>query len=102
PVPGEHAFGGDDQVGAKGRQGFEQGGRLAGDSLVEQLVAGLVEDAQVQRPGVQIATLLWYCAQRFSMRTQGVTFPAKRIGSVATRAGTTPCQVEQKRQKWSN
>jgi hypothetical protein len=54
PVPGEHALAGDDQAGAVGRQRFEQGGRLAGHFLVQGLVAGMIEDAQVQRSGVQI------------------------------------------------
>jgi hypothetical protein len=54
PVPGEHALGGDDQSGAEGRQRFEQSGGFAGDFLVEHLLAGVVEDAQVQGSGMQI------------------------------------------------
>ena len=54
PVPGEHALGGDDQVVAEGGDGIEEGARLGGDFAVQQGGAGLVEDAKVERPGVQI------------------------------------------------
>jgi hypothetical protein len=55
PIPGEHAFGAADEVVAEGGDGFEEGLGSGGDVGVEGAGAGLVEDAQVQRPGVQVA-----------------------------------------------
>jgi hypothetical protein len=54
PVPGEHALGGDDEVVAEGGEGLEEGLGTGGDALVEDDSAGLVEDAEVHGPGVEV------------------------------------------------
>jgi hypothetical protein len=60
PVPGEHALGADDEVVAIGLDGPQQRFRPAGEALVEDGLTGLVDDAQVHRPGVQVdATVEW-------------------------------------------
>ena len=54
PVPGEHALGADDEAVAKRLDGTQQGIGPAGQVAVEDGLAGLVEDAQVHGPGVQV------------------------------------------------
>src|SRR5262249_21439307 len=54
PVPAEQALTGHDQAVAIRRNRFEERVRLRGHFLVQDNLAGLVEDAQVHCPGVQI------------------------------------------------
>jgi hypothetical protein len=54
PVPAEQALTGNDQAVAVGRDRLEKGTRLGGQLLVQDDGAGLVENAQVHCPGVQI------------------------------------------------
>jgi hypothetical protein len=54
PVPREHAFDADDQPVAKRRDGAQQGLGAARQIAIEEDGAGLVEDAQVHGPGVQV------------------------------------------------
>jgi hypothetical protein len=54
PVPGEHAFGADDQAGAEGFASAQQRLGPARQPLVKEDGAGLLEDAAVHRSGVQI------------------------------------------------
>jgi hypothetical protein len=54
PVPAEHALDTDDDAVAEGSDGLEQGVEVAGEVLVEDDVAGVVEDADVHGPGVQV------------------------------------------------
>src|SRR3712207_8113019 len=48
------ALAGDDQVFAEGRDGGQEGAGFAGEVLVGGGLAGLVEDAQVHGPCVQV------------------------------------------------
>ena len=54
PVPGEHAFGGDDEVVAIGLRGCEKVLRAALPILVEEDLAFPIEDAEVHGLGMQI------------------------------------------------
>ena len=54
PVPGEHALGADDEPVAEGGNGAEEGVGAAGQVAIEDRVAGLVEDADVHRPRMQV------------------------------------------------
>src|SRR6516165_9267045 len=54
PVPAEEALAGDHQAIAERGNGFEKSSRLRGHFLVQDDGAGVVEDAQVHCPGVQI------------------------------------------------
>jgi hypothetical protein len=54
PVPAEQALAADDEVVATRRDGFEEGTGLGGQVFVHDDLAGVVEDAQVHGPGVQI------------------------------------------------
>jgi hypothetical protein len=72
PVPGEHAFTGDDQPLAIGRDGFEKGGRLGHDFAVQHLVALLAEDAQVKRSGVQVDTAVESLLPLIEVHTHGL------------------------------
>ena len=54
PVPGEHALGRDDEIGAVRRDRLEECGRGGGDVPVHEHLAGGVEDAEIHRLHVQI------------------------------------------------
>ena len=54
PVPGEDALDGDHKILAIGLDGAEETRRVATCVLVQENIAGLVHDAQVHRPRVQI------------------------------------------------
>jgi hypothetical protein len=54
PVPGKHALTGDDQPVAVSSDRLEEGGGIGGEVLVQADRPGLVEDAQVHGPSVQI------------------------------------------------
>src|SRR5262249_12376381 len=54
PVPAEEALAGDHQAIAERGNGFEKSSRLRGHFLVQDDSAGVVENAQVHCPGVQI------------------------------------------------
>ena len=54
PVPGEHALDADHQSLAKGRQGAEQRLRPARQIAIADHRAGVVQDAHMHRPGVQV------------------------------------------------
>ena len=74
PVPGEHALAGDDDVGAEGRQHVEQQLLLGGHLLLQDDVAGLVEDADGQQPCVQIdaaVELVWLVVEAQFMVSLG-------------------------------
>jgi len=54
PVPGEHAFDGNDDVVSVRSNGFEEGIGLSVDILVEQCGAVLVEDTEIHGSGVKV------------------------------------------------
>jgi len=54
PVPGEHALDGDHEVIPVGGDGFEERLRVRPDAAVEQYLAGLVQDAEVEGACVQV------------------------------------------------
>jgi len=54
PVPAEEALDGDDEVLAVRLEGFEQLVALAGELAMEEGLAFLVEDAEVETLGVQV------------------------------------------------
>jgi hypothetical protein len=54
PVPGEHALDTHGDVVTIRSDDFEEGLGVGGDVLVDELVAGLVNDADIHRPGMQI------------------------------------------------
>src|SRR5262249_22265910 len=54
PIPAEEALAGDHQAVAERRNGFEKSGRRGRHLLVQDDSAGVVEDAQVHCPSVQI------------------------------------------------
>jgi len=54
PIPGEYALDADDPIGAIGGNSLEEGLGIAFHVAMEQDVADLIEDAQIQGPGVQI------------------------------------------------
>src|SRR5262249_48155460 len=54
PVPGEHAFTGNDEPVAEGANGLEEGGGAGGDGVVEDDGAGGVEDAERKGSRVEI------------------------------------------------
>jgi len=56
PVPGEHAFDGDNDVFAVCFDSLEEGIGLSVDVLVEQDVPVLVEDTEIHGPGVKVDT----------------------------------------------
>jgi len=54
PIPGEHAFDGDDETVAIRSDGIEEGAGLSGKLAVQERLTGVIEDAQVHGPCVQI------------------------------------------------
>src|SRR5262249_43323101 len=54
PVPAKQALAGHDQAVAEGRDGLQESRRLGRHFLVQDDLAGVIEDAQVHCPGVQI------------------------------------------------
>jgi hypothetical protein len=54
PVPGEKALDADDHVGAEGSEGLEETLFVGGDLLLTDDVAGLIEDADGEEPGMEI------------------------------------------------
>ena len=54
PAPGEDALDADDEVVAEGSDGGEERFRCGREVPVEHRLSGLVEDADVQRAGVEI------------------------------------------------
>src|SRR5437879_1450207 len=54
PIPGEHALDRHGDVVTIRSDDLEEGLGVAGDILVDKLVAGLVNDADIHRPGMQI------------------------------------------------
>jgi hypothetical protein len=54
PVPGEQAFGGDNQAVAEGRERVEDGLGAGVEGAGQALLSLRVEDAQGQSPGVEI------------------------------------------------
>jgi hypothetical protein len=54
PVPAEEAFDSDDQVFAVGPEGAQDLLTTAGELLVDEDVAGLIEDAQIEAAGVEV------------------------------------------------
>ena len=54
PVPGEEALDADDNVGAEGSEGIEESLFVGRDLRLTDDVAGLVEDADGEEPGVQV------------------------------------------------
>jgi hypothetical protein len=60
PVPGEHAFDGDDETLSIRGNGFEESLRVGFHVTVKQRLTGLVEDADVHHPGMQVdAAVKW-------------------------------------------
>jgi hypothetical protein len=53
-VPGEDALDADDQVLPVGCDRAEEGPRVTADVLIEEDLAGLVEDAEIHGAGVQV------------------------------------------------
>src|SRR6266851_7774244 len=54
PVPAEHALDADDDAVTKGRDRMKKGFRVAGEVVVEDDVAVVIEDAQIHRSCVQV------------------------------------------------
>jgi hypothetical protein len=54
PVPAEQALDGDDQSGAEGSDGPQEGVGVGGEVLVEDDLAAGVEDAEIHASGVEI------------------------------------------------
>jgi hypothetical protein len=62
PLPGEHAFNGDDNVGPIGRNALEKRLRAGFHVPMQHDLTVLVEDADVHGPGVQVdatVKLMW-------------------------------------------
>jgi hypothetical protein len=54
PVPAEEAFDSDDQVFAVGPESAQELLTIAGELLVDEDIAGLIEDAQIEAAGVEV------------------------------------------------
>ena len=54
PVPGEEALDADGDIGSEGGEGVEEELLVGGDLLLADDVAGLIEDADGEEPGVQV------------------------------------------------
>ena len=64
PIPGEHAFDGDDDVFAVWFDSLEEGIGLSVDILVEQDVPVLVEDTEIHGSGVKVDTAVEFMLLR--------------------------------------
>jgi hypothetical protein len=90
PVPAEQSLDGDDQPVPEGGDGAEEGVGLCGEVLVEDDLAGVVEDAQLHGPGMQVdaaveSVLLVVEAHAWSSLGMGpVPGPASWLGGTSS------------------